>query len=93
MLKTVFSIQVATGAEVIVIALHTLPADACDPLLRASITYNIGVLDICRKTHYNSHLVSVCLKSATTTGGVTPIDSIVMAASAGQNFDQLFFGV
>ena len=69
-LKTVLSIQVATGAEVVVAALHTLPADASDLLLRASITHNIGVLDTCRnKTLYLTIGISTFKVTGLSRGG------------------------
>ena len=45
MLKAVFAIQVTHGAKIIVIALHTLPADTSDSLLRTPVTYHITVSD------------------------------------------------
>ena len=49
MLKAVFAIQVTRGAKIIVIALHTLPADTSDSLLCTPITYHITVSDTWRR--------------------------------------------
>ena len=49
MLKAMFAIQIAHGAKVIFIALHTLPADTSDSLLCTSITYHIMVPDTWRR--------------------------------------------
>lgn len=45
MLKAVFAVQVTHGAKIIVIALHTLPADTSDSLLCTPVTYHITVSD------------------------------------------------